>query len=497
MDQKGDYKKFLGPALLIILLALSVLRVLLIINSPVNLSGDEAQYWDWSRRLDFGYYSKPPGIAWLIWSSTELLGDTEIGVRAWPVIFSALSSLMLFKLGRELYGEKAGFAAALLLQIIPVFTFYGMGMTPDSPLIFFFTAGLLLLHFAVKTGRLKYWLGLGVCLGAAMLCKYAIIFFIVCMLIYLGVDRQRRKYYRQPGVWLTLLITLAFMTPVIYWNAAHEWVNFRHDLGHTKVAEGFVFKPNLMLEFVGGQIGIISPILFFMLITAVIKRRKICPLAFWFCVPMLAGFFIKSIQGRVQPNWAITAYIAPLAVLADMYFARWRSLKTSTKALTVAGAGLAIFMSVFVYMPTLASKLGAPPEYDPSTQLRGWDEIGGKVSDLQDNMGQGTFIFTDYYMRTALLAFYCDGQPRVYYYNPGFRRMNQYDLWPGFEGLTGRDAIFLTDYGELHKELEEAFDSYEKLPVEIENSRGVVINTLYLYVCRDFKGMEKSKVDKY
>src|SRR5688500_3091200 len=41
---------------------------------PLDLAPDEAHYWDWSRHLDWSYYSKGPLVAWLIRLSCELAG---------------------------------------------------------------------------------------------------------------------------------------------------------------------------------------------------------------------------------------------------------------------------------------------------------------------------------------------------------------------------------------------------------------------------------------
>src|SRR5450432_2364124 len=43
-------------------------------HCPFDLAPDEAHYWDWSRHLDWGYYSKGPLVAWLIRLSCELFG---------------------------------------------------------------------------------------------------------------------------------------------------------------------------------------------------------------------------------------------------------------------------------------------------------------------------------------------------------------------------------------------------------------------------------------
>src|SRR5664280_2033443 len=109
------------PRRLAVLLALlSIFRVLYIIYGPFELSADEAHYWTWSRHLDWSYYSKGPMIAWLIYAGTQLFGNNELGVRAFAVVCSALSSIILFSLGREMYDDKTGFWAAVLVQIVPL-----------------------------------------------------------------------------------------------------------------------------------------------------------------------------------------------------------------------------------------------------------------------------------------------------------------------------------------------------------------------------------------
>src|SRR5437762_4699780 len=53
-----------------------------------QLTPDEALYWCWSRHPAIGYLDHPPMIAWLIWLSTRVLGDNELGVRLPGVIMS-------------------------------------------------------------------------------------------------------------------------------------------------------------------------------------------------------------------------------------------------------------------------------------------------------------------------------------------------------------------------------------------------------------------------
>ena len=130
--------------LFLFLLAVSLFRIYYIQYGPLDLGPDEAHYWDWSRRLDMSYYSKGPMIAYLIFFGTSLFGDTVFGVRILAVVFSALSSVFLYMLGKRIYDEQVGLYSAMLLQIIPLFSTFGIIFTIDSPFIFFWTLSLFL-----------------------------------------------------------------------------------------------------------------------------------------------------------------------------------------------------------------------------------------------------------------------------------------------------------------------------------------------------------------
>jgi 4-amino-4-deoxy-L-arabinose transferase-like glycosyltransferase len=82
--------------LLIALLGLLlVVRVSAILLSPLNLYADEAQYWRWAQSLAWGYYSKPPMIAWVIHATTSVFGDSEWAVRiAAPFLHTAASGIV-------------------------------------------------------------------------------------------------------------------------------------------------------------------------------------------------------------------------------------------------------------------------------------------------------------------------------------------------------------------------------------------------------------------
>src|SRR5712672_3098287 len=89
--------------------------------ATTDLSFDEAHYWMWSERLAPAYFSKGPGIAFAIRSSTAIFGDTEFGVRFWSPILGAATTLLLYYFTKKLFDERAGFWTIIALNAVPLF----------------------------------------------------------------------------------------------------------------------------------------------------------------------------------------------------------------------------------------------------------------------------------------------------------------------------------------------------------------------------------------
>ena len=88
--------------------ALLAFRLGALYASQIDLVMDEAQYWTWSRELDFGYFSKPPLIAWIIRAAGELCGQSEACVRAASPVLYTLAAFMIFATGRALFDSRIG-----------------------------------------------------------------------------------------------------------------------------------------------------------------------------------------------------------------------------------------------------------------------------------------------------------------------------------------------------------------------------------------------------
>ena len=484
--------------MLVFLFVISILRILIQAAGLVELSGDEAQYWDWSRNMDWCFYSKPPGVASLIYLGTHVFGNNELGVRFMAVVCSFIGSIALFWLGKIMYNERTGCIAAVLFQVIPAFGIYGIGITPDSPLLMFWCLSLLFIYLAVEKEKKGYWVALSISLGLAMLCKYAIIFFIIPAFLYMLFDGKGRKALRSPFPYLSFFCSLLFFLPVIYWNSQNNWVTFRHDLGHTNISEGVNFSFNYLVSYLGGQLMIVTPVTAILIIVLLIKKRQKYAFSFWFSIPLLLCFLIKSIQGKVQPNWVATAWVAGVIPMADFFVTGYWQLETKNKwrNLSRSAISIPVVVTIIIHIPFMIELVPWPNDINPVKKMTGWKQLASAVDSACQEMESPYFILTDYYMVTAEMAFYCEDNPEVFYLNLGNARMNQYDLWQNVNGRTGENAIFIPRKG-VKKKLFEIFDTVEIEEFAIKDIYNRDIKTYKICKCYGFKGMETKENNSY
>ena len=166
----------------------------------------------------------------------------------------------------------------MIIQIIPLFSAYGVIFTIDSPLIFFWISslyffsraiGLKAPHLPGEDSQKKRaspewmpWIILGFFVGLGLLTKYTMAFFYLCVFLFLLSSQDYRRLFFTKGPYVAVIMSLIIFSPVLFWNAANAWVTFRHTAGQANLSEGFQFSLESILEFVASQLGVITPLLF-------------------------------------------------------------------------------------------------------------------------------------------------------------------------------------------------------------------------------------------
>lgn len=192
----------------------------------------ESYYFACALHPSLSYHDHPPLS--ILLGSLSLLLSGEVGrlVLRWPfIVLFAGTTWLMFLLGRRLFGPWPGFYAALLLNLAPVFSLsVGIFLQPEGPLMFFSLACIwCLTHLLLgppPRRPLTWWAAAGAMLGLAMLSKYAAVLLVTGAGLYVLTHREQRRWLVHPGPYLALAIALLMFSPVLVWNARHEWISF-------------------------------------------------------------------------------------------------------------------------------------------------------------------------------------------------------------------------------------------------------------------------------
>ena len=324
-----------GQATWLLIALVTLVRIIALAVSQVELYPDESQYWVWSRSFDWGYFSKPPMIAWAIGASTSILGLSDFAIRLPASLFHAATASFLALGARQLVGHRAGFwTAAVYLTTPAIFLSSGI-ISTDAVLMSFWAAGL----------------------------------------------------------------ALAILSPNLMWNAAHEFATLQHtaananwggDLFHFAemaefaIAQFGVFGPALFATLIVAAFASLRGIFTF-------DGDPIRFLAL-FILPALIVVTLQAFISRAHANWAASAYVAGTLVVSLVLLSgpAWRRyvLYGSIAFASIIGV---VFMAA-AYQPALADGLGVGNAFK---RVRGWQETADAIIAIEQNAAAEAVMFDD------------------------------------------------------------------------------------------------------
>ncbi len=375
-SQSPNYHKYV----VFMLVCLGLARLVALYLSPMNLHGDEAQYWAWSRSFDWGYFSKPPMIAWVISVSTTIFGHEEWAVRISSPLLHPVIAYVLFRTGRYIYDARTGFWAAAVYFTMPAVWLSSGIVSTDVPLLLCWILGLNALMHMRDTPNWKWAAMLGFAIGFGMLSKYATLFFLPALALSILMDSKCRKALLSLRGGFVLCLSLVVLAPNIWWNAQNDFATVNHTAANANL-KGIPFHPLELLEFWMSQIGVFGPLTLVLLVLAFVGatkaklQRKTLLLTF-FALSPLAAISLEALLSRANANWAVTAYMAG-SILAARYGLQHfpKFIKTGVWI----NAGFGSVFAIAVLMPDFINKTG---QANAVKRVRGWPQTKNILVDV-------------------------------------------------------------------------------------------------------------------
>lgn len=494
-------------ATLALILGVTLARLLyLYLLCPYNLVEDEATYWEWSRRLDWSYHTKGPGMALAIRAATALLGHSEAAIRTVSVVSSAIGALGIAALGAEASCRigtdprrrwDVGFVSAALFLLIPVFQVVGLLATIDGPFTACWAVASWAAFVALERRRAWGWALAGLALGVGFLFKYTILLLLPGLLFYAIWRRYRlRDRSLLAGLLVGLVLMLAGFAPVLIWNQANGWPTLAHLLGHLGMeggdmpvappsgGAGWTYSPLWTIDFLLTQLGIVGPALVLGVGAAVraVRNRKtdaaVWPAQLYLIAcgtPVLLFYLLVSFKTEPEGNWAMGGYVTMAAlagwavVEARPRYRRkmeaWRALPEprpkagffrrrpevmeqvlwhwSIATGIVVALGMARVDLIARAIPVLQGRVSS---LSAAAVLA--NDAQTRAGELAQQTGKEPFYIAQHYGRASILAYYIPSHPSVKCTSSRMGgRVTSYDYWADTDlddpSLRGRPALLV------------------------------------------------------
>ncbi|PPQ33594.1 hypothetical protein CCR94_01165, partial [Rhodoblastus sphagnicola] len=476
-------------------LILIALALRIVFATSLGLGMDEAYTVATSRDVVLSAFDHPPLSWWLATLGHRLFGESDLALRLPFILLSALTNVLVFLLGRRLYGAEAGFWASFALCCAPVLGVIDASwILPDAPLLPALLGGALALahvFFDTDSSRAPlWWLLAAVCSGLAMLSKYHGVFLPAGAFLFMILSPRHRFWLKTPWPWLAGLLALAMFSPVLIWNAQHDWASFVFQGGRTGDPRLNLKAPFILI---GMQSLFLMPwILFpcaFLLFRAL--RRGPAPEKDFLLACLAVGpilmFSLPAFwsASRVLPHWAAPGYLLLLPLLgreiAELFE---RGIGWIRGAVAGAGGLIAVLIVLLAGLAHLRLPALSGARY-PLLETLDWTDFSREFV-ARDLAREGEFIGAYRWFEAGKIDAVLGGR---------FPVLALSDDPRGFgatrdpQEFLGRDAVIVGRYLTLeqaYQVYEDHFDSIEPLPPIAITANGATAFELKLFKGRNF-----------
>lgn len=388
------------------------------------LINDEAYYWVWSQKLDWGYFDHPPMVAVWVKIGFSII-QNELGVRLISVLAGALGYFLLGKTLNIQNKQQFWLYSALFFSFV-LFHAFGFVTTPDSPLLFFGILYFICLKRFLELPNLRHALLLGLIMALVLYSKYHGILLIVFSLLPISL-----KLIRKPYFYVAVIFGILCYAPHLYWQFENNFVSAEYHLVRRNVFNQFKFSNTT--DYLASLIWASSPLLFWFTGKALFKTRYKTD----YQKALLGGFagivlffILITFKRYIQGQWSLLAFI-PLFIITYEYF--------KNKPIQIRWIKILGFSTVFLMM--LVRVYFILPDVPFKTQYHGWKSAMKEAGEVTE----GVAVF-EKYQYTSLFKF--NNYPKLNAENfiTIENRHSQYELWDSEAALEGKDITYFSRY---------------------------------------------------
>lgn len=445
VDQTGWFIRFVLVAGVVLLV-----RLISLWFNNADLFFDEAQYWVWAKEPAFGYFSKPPLLAWVIAAFTGLCGDSEFCVRLPSAIFHTLTAGVLYAAARHMFDSRTGFWTGVTWLLLPAVSLSSTLISTDVPLLLCWAVALYGLLRLQEENRWQWAVLVAIAMGLGLNAKYAMAYFLLCAITYGLFVKEGRWLLASAKFWVGMIAGFAFLVPNILWNRANEFITASHTGDNIGWGGGFPHFDRLG-EFFGSQFGVVGPILFGIYLIALWRfwREGATPeqkLLVCFSLPVLLLICFQAVMSRAYANWAATAFPAVVILVSHLLVTVvppvWNRVSTTIHAVVFATIAVATAFAA-------PGQLPLPEKQNPFARMWGGAELAEGVKAELAN-GDYTYVLSDSRKRSATLIYYLRDTPvRVLALRENTHPEDHFELTRALQDQaeeTLQDAVFLFPY---------------------------------------------------
>jgi Dolichyl-phosphate-mannose-protein mannosyltransferase len=521
-------------AILLILAVTAFRAYYLLFLCPYDLSPDEAHYWDWSRHLDWSYYSKGPLVAWIIRAGCDAFGQLSLSadgtlmpaVRLPAALCGGGLLAALYVLTYQTFrSDRLGLWVVVGALSLPAFSLCSLVMTIDAPFLCCWAWALVFGRWALVDGKGWAWPAAGLLVALGILAKYTMALWLVSAGCFVLFTPTYRRHFVRPGFWVMAGVAGLSAVPILYWNSQNDWVTFRHVAVQAGVAES---KGSAGIRWLGpfgyaaGQFAVLLGFWFAAWVAALVgyRARPAVPAGmrylWWMSVPTFMVFMASSVRASGQLNWPVAAYLSG-AVLVAGWAAEGLGGPSRRRFAWFLGLAVAfgLVLTVVVHdtrpLTGLAAGFAAPEttenptplrRFDPAARLKGYRYLGQELDALRAAAaradGADPVLAGLRWDLPGLLGFYTEGHPQAYSLGIVFGdRHSQYDLWhpnPVDDAQAFRGRTFLVVGGvDASAALAPAFESVGAAQEVVYREHGRALAKWYVCVCRGFRGFDPAR----